>query len=77
MIQAYAASLPGIIIHGFEARFKLWFRVIKKMINKHSNPEETEEVVTSGSKDASSSSTLIKAVRIEPRPCSKSFNSLV
>ena len=47
------------------------------VLNEDRNPEETEEVMVSGSiKDASSSSVSTQSVRMELRPNSKSEPAL-
>ena len=43
------------------------------ILTKQRNPEETEEVMTSGSsKDMSNSAVLMESVMMETKPCSKS-----
>ena len=43
------------------------------VLTKWRNPEETEDVMASGSsKDVSNSGVLMESVRMESKPCSKS-----
>ena len=47
--------------------------VSETVCTEHRNPEETEEVITSGLfKDVSNSGVLMQLVRMESKPCSKS-----
>ena len=55
-----------------DARTKLWFRSIRNS-TKWRNPEETEEVMTSGlTKEEPNSSASMESMRMESKPCSKS-----
>ena len=47
--------------------------ISEKVITKQRNPEETEDVIASGSsKNVSNSDVSMESVRIESKPCSKS-----
>ena len=52
----------------------LWQAVVSEIVvTKQRNPEETEDVMASGSpKDVSNSGVLMESVRMESNPCSKS-----
>ena len=47
------------------------FRVIRKLLTKHKKPEETEDMMASGSNSASGSGVLTESVRTESTSCSK------
>ena len=66
------SSLAPLFI-SFDAKGKPQFRTITNSTTEWTNPEETEEVITSGSsRNVSNFGVLMESVRMKSKPCSKS-----